>query len=155
MFYLFGPSGTHVVFQEAPYRIDRMFQKRQLALLKQDSCSKMAKTLVCKAQKTLYARYLCSRALSLKAKRACDDRVSCIQEKTINGIQCAPGSRRILALLEHVGYSIRANWSFWNTWSVLYYKSQNPDFVPPGKHDVCSRRAKLKIVSNIYFDIYQ
>ena len=34
---------------------------------------------------TLYARYLCSRdALGLKAKRARDDRVSCIQRGTVH-----------------------------------------------------------------------
>ena len=36
-----------------PYRTDRVFQKDQVALLELDSCSKRAKMLVCKAQKTI------------------------------------------------------------------------------------------------------
>ena len=46
MFFLFGPSGTNVVFQEGqnpgfgPYRTDHVIQKGQSALIEQTACSK-------------------------------------------------------------------------------------------------------------------
>ena len=118
-------------FLFGPSGTDRVFQKDQLALIEQTAYSWRANWPFCLWSKTL----------------------------VLSGQKCCAFPRIVFHLLSF-GRERAAFWPFWDTSLVpegpigiygirgLFYKGQ----LALLEHAVCSIRAKLKIVSNIYFE---